>query len=446
MLAPRAPAPMSVGAPISETPVRDKRDIGQCYRLTLPRPADNAGMSYVVQIWAFPMPQSIDQVDGILSELDKRPKRPTTQFVELARRLTARHPCITTLDDNDDGDSPNAVWTDGPLNGHSDEAYWGLGIRTQHIDEVQPFVVETATSMGFVVFDDQQGECYLPGGLTLTPEGRGIGRHLGMPVPEQIDEAAIRRTLMDALQSAAAPGGFKLEPMTGTLVREHEEWTHTLSCRVQPPAAGATGAAAQDWLCDIELSIGHNKLARIWNELDRAVVSAGGGPAQRYRASARTTLSRLAYWGRRRWPVLAARRGDNTFVLRNAAELRLCAVAFRQLVAVEVFDMLNVVRSVEQLAFWCLSGDTRAWKPFPLLQSTPQGLHKVTLQRYLFDTEGCGGPVSMLLLGAIGAHPDMAQVLKKATAWAGQEGAGANTLKRLEMCTKALREGGLMPS
>lgn len=410
-------------------------------RAAAPR-ADNGAMSYVLQIWAFPMPQSIAQVDGILGELSRRPRKPNTQFVELARRLTARHPCITTLDEDDD----NAVWTDGPMDGRTDEPCWGIGILSQHIDTVQPFVVETATSMGFVVYDDQAGECHLPGGMSLLADGRRIvGEHLGQPVPGELDLAAVQRTLQQALESAVAPNGFRFEATTGRFLREAGDWTQSLACRVLAPPAGAQGRAAEEWLCDVDLAWGHTKMARLWNELDRAAVLVGAGPAQRYGGSARTTFSRLGFWARRRWPVLATRRGDNTFVLRNPDELRQTAVALRQLAATEMVDMVRVIRSVEQLAFWCLGEDTQVWKPYPLLRSTPSGLEKTTLQRHLIDTEGCGGPAALLLLGGVGAYPDLQQLLARVTAQAQAEGSGA-ALRRVELAAQGLREAGLMPA
>lgn len=397
-------------------------------------------MSYVLQIWAFPMPQSIDQVDGILDELSRRPRKPNTQFVALAQRLTARHPCITTLDEDDE----NAVWTDGPMDGRTDGPLWGIGILSQHIDTVQPFVVETATALGFVVYDDQAGACHLPGGFTLTHEGRAVGRHLGLPVPQVLDGKAVQRTLEQALETAAAPNGFQPDAAAAGLVRQVEAWTHTLRCRVTPPPAGATGRAAEEWLCDVDLVWSHAQFAKLWAEFDRAAVLAGAGPAQRYPGSAHTTLARLGFWGRRSWPVLVTRRGDNSFVLRNPDELRQVAVGLRHLVAVEVVEILNVMRSIEQLAFWCLGEDTRVWKPFPLLRSTPTGLEKVTLQRYLLDTEGCGGPLALLMLGAAGGYPEMPRLLLKMQAWAREDASGVTT-QRVELYAQALREGGLLP-
>ena len=131
-------------------------------------------MSYVLQIWSFPVPQAVAEVDGILSELNRRPPWPNTQFVALA----------------------------------------------QHLDTVLPFVVETATSMGFVVHDDQAGECHLPGGWSLLPDGRRVvGHHLGMPVPEVLEPQAVRRLLLQAVEPVLALNQFRFEAATGRILR-----------------------------------------------------------------------------------------------------------------------------------------------------------------------------------------------------------------------------------
>jgi hypothetical protein len=61
-------------------------------------------------------------------------------------RLTSRYPCICTLADEDvDG----GVWSDGPLwnnFGHRAAVY-------SRVNEVLPFLVETANDLGLTVFD-----------------------------------------------------------------------------------------------------------------------------------------------------------------------------------------------------------------------------------------------------------------------------------------------------
>ena len=404
-------------------------------------------MSYVLQIWSFPVPQAVAEVDGILSELNRRPPRPNTQFVALAQRLTARHPCITTLDEDDD----NAVWTDGPLDGRSEQPVWGLGVLSQHLDTVLPFVVETATSMGFVVHDDQAGECHLPGGWSLLPDGRRVvGHHLGMPVPEVLEPQAVRRLLLQAVEPVLALNQFRFEAATGRILRERGEWSQTVELQVQPPepaaagSAGSAGTMAALWRVDAEVRWGHAGLARMWNELDRAAVLAGAGPAQRYRGSVRTTFSRMAWWTPREWPkVLAVHRADTNWVLRNPDELRQVAVCLREVAGTALPGMVEVLRSVDQLSMWCLSEQREAWKRFWMLQATPSGLEKVAVQRWMLDTEGCGGAAALLMLAGVAGYPALPRLLERLTPRARHEGEAA--ARRLELAAQALRDGGFMP-
>src|SRR5262249_18844694 len=82
------------------------------------------------------------------------------QFHELIDRLTARYPCFCDLPDEEIDDG---AWSDGPLRNNAEYAMTVLGLASDHVEEVQPFVVETANSLGLIVFDEQQGRIYRPG-------------------------------------------------------------------------------------------------------------------------------------------------------------------------------------------------------------------------------------------------------------------------------------------
>ena len=93
---------------------------------------------------------------------ETRPQGEVPQiFHQLIDRLTARYPCICDLPDEqvDDG-----AWSDGPLRNNATHAITVLGIASPRVEEVQPFVVETANHLGLVVFDEQEGKIYRPGG------------------------------------------------------------------------------------------------------------------------------------------------------------------------------------------------------------------------------------------------------------------------------------------
>ncbi|MFY7856770.1 MAG: hypothetical protein ACOVQT_11560 [Rubrivivax sp.] len=397
-------------------------------------------MSYVLQIWSFPVPQSVAQAAEILNDLNQRPAKPQTQFLELARRLTARHPCITTLDDEDE----RAVWADGPLDGRTDRPVWSVGVLSAHVADLMPFVVETATSLGFVVYDNQAAACHLPGGTTLLSQGRRVlGHHLGMPLPEALQGPAIRTLLQQTLESAVSMHGFRFEPSSDQFVRLAGEWTHRLTVHVQAPEPGATGRASQAWRCDVELVWGHVRMARMWNELDRAAVLSGEGSTQKYPGSARTTFSRLAFFGRKKWATQGVRRGETVWTFHDPDELRATAVALREQAGTAMVQMTQVIPSIEQLALWCLSDDPQAWRALPQLRSTPSGLEKETVKRWLLDTEGCGGPVTLLILGAVSDYPEMNALLVRCLDQARQDASGV-TVKRVERAARALRDGGLL--
>ena len=123
-------------------------------------------MSYTVDIWnqAFPAEPAEAWAlrDELLALRDAEPSRdpPSEEMVELHRRLTARYACIC--------DDENGPWSDGPLINNFGPGRAILGISYSKVQEVLPFVVETATAMGFHVFDGQDEAIHRPGGSTAT--------------------------------------------------------------------------------------------------------------------------------------------------------------------------------------------------------------------------------------------------------------------------------------
>lgn len=67
-------------------------------------------------------------------------------------------------------DEDEAAWTDGPLDGVTDEAVYGIGINTDRLDDVRPFVIETALALGLSVEDEQAGEYFFANGVVLSIE------------------------------------------------------------------------------------------------------------------------------------------------------------------------------------------------------------------------------------------------------------------------------------
>lgn len=133
-------------------------------------------MSYVVQIWEQPageaVPTSVEESNQLLSRLHRERPGQNPKFILLAQRLTRRYPCILELDE-DEVPQDRRAWSEGPLNGETDECVFNLGLNGPMLDEVQPFVVVTARALGLNVADDQQGEVYLADGSVLSMTAAG---------------------------------------------------------------------------------------------------------------------------------------------------------------------------------------------------------------------------------------------------------------------------------
>ena len=117
-------------------------------------------MSYNVAICIPPVPEEDDvawqAVDGMIDS----PGTPPPVFRHLHDLLTARYPCICTLPDDK---VEEGVWSDGPL--WNDFGYRAavLGVIWSRVEEVLPFLVRTANSLGLVVFDWGGPTIYRPG-------------------------------------------------------------------------------------------------------------------------------------------------------------------------------------------------------------------------------------------------------------------------------------------
>jgi hypothetical protein len=71
-------------------------------------------------------------------------------FKVLYDQLTSKYPCICDLPDDkiDDG-----VWSDGPLWNNFGHRVAVLGMVYSRVEEVLPFLVQTASGLGLTVFD-----------------------------------------------------------------------------------------------------------------------------------------------------------------------------------------------------------------------------------------------------------------------------------------------------
>lgn len=163
-------------------------------------------MSYVLQCWSPPVawrhPGSLPEVLAMLEQLDRQ-RGQEPRFLDFARRLTARYPCISTPE-SDDLDESELAWSDGPLDGRCDTAVYGIGLTSSRLDEVLPFVLDQARQLGLSVYDDQAGQAHLANGLVLDVEAGEQPRIFRTPRGQ---EAALpdKDTLLDRVETTLGP-------------------------------------------------------------------------------------------------------------------------------------------------------------------------------------------------------------------------------------------------
>lgn len=108
-------------------------------------------MSYNVAICVPPVLSDDEAAWASIQSLIDSQGEPPEVFRQLHDRLTARYPCICTL--SDERIDEDGVWSDGPL--WNDFGYKAavLGVIYSRVEEVLPFLIDTATGLGLTVFD-----------------------------------------------------------------------------------------------------------------------------------------------------------------------------------------------------------------------------------------------------------------------------------------------------
>lgn len=172
-------------------------------------------MSYVVHLWEQPVawahPATFDAAQAMVDALRRRPAPQNPRFVECARRLTARHPCITSPE-SDELDESELAWSDGPLDGRADSAVWAIGLNRDRLDEVLPFVRATARALGLSVWDEQAAGAWLANGWQRVPGRQPWERF--PPVDIEIarrmpDKDALLDRVLDGAGAALRAMGFE---------------------------------------------------------------------------------------------------------------------------------------------------------------------------------------------------------------------------------------------
>ena len=170
-------------------------------------------MSYVLQIWeqpqGCPAPASVEAADQLLSQLHDTPSGQNPKFIELAQRLKALFPCICSPEAKKLPESKWA-WSDGPLDGETESAVLGLGLNSDRLDKVRPFVVWHAKWLGLNVMDEQAGEVFLADGRVLCQPGSSASstasEKSGNDLPKR---AALVQIIFERLTPFLAQHGLK---------------------------------------------------------------------------------------------------------------------------------------------------------------------------------------------------------------------------------------------
>jgi hypothetical protein len=152
-------------------------------------------MSYVIHVWETPLPSTFDEAVTIALERGDEVLGQNPGFLILAGRLKSRFPCIC--------DAPDGVWSDGPLDGRTEERVYVLGISRQH-EDVIAHVLRCAGSLGLTVFDMQAAQAYLPSGQVLSPAATA---RMAEPC-EGLGQDEVRAAIYDGMLQALGEFGF----------------------------------------------------------------------------------------------------------------------------------------------------------------------------------------------------------------------------------------------
>jgi hypothetical protein len=185
-------------------------------------------MSYALQIWEAPIPSTVQEAADINEQLQDEFGSQNPKFIALARQLTKRYPCISQLTGEEEEGYEEGVWSDGPLDGETSNPVYGVGITSDHIAEVLPFVVQTAQSLGLTVYDDQVGQVHLPSGQLLTMPGQTpVGVEEPEEDPEYIKSAAHSgKIAKQHITSYLKSHGFIYDKARQGFIKSHDGFYH----------------------------------------------------------------------------------------------------------------------------------------------------------------------------------------------------------------------------
>ena len=388
-------------------------------------------MSYVVHFWSQPIPKSLDQAHQIFTSLQNDSRGQNPLFPMLAKRLTARFPCILELDEDD----PRAAWSDGPLDGLTQNGTYGIGIQTDKVDEVQPFVVETATSLGLVVSDDQQGEVYLPGGTLLNHDGARPGRHLGIELGGNLSASLVERTVQDAMYPLLVAAGFEEIKALGG-------WWRTLERGSQSLRLNMMESSPEMVAFDIDVTVTNKHIT----PLVQSMMQSAGQGKEKINATASSSLALFALFFR--MPSdLAKVRHPLRFEIKSIEELRTLTIELRGMIVDHVIPVLDTCNNVKNIAAYVNRDDTRYNRIIGSRVETRNGfISSRQITSNLFGTEHCGGLLTAVILAAVAEDPKLQEVIDRAYQRVVllPEASSAAEKAKLDFCIKALRDQKLI--
>jgi len=143
-------------------------------------------MSYTIAVVVPPIAADDAEAWKILQSLIDQQGPVPTVFRMFHDKLIARYPCLSSLPDDQ---IDNGIWSDGPLWNNFGHRAAVLGMVYSRVEEVLPFLIETATALDLAVFDWATNRIHRSSGLkgfSLTLENQPI---LRAPTLQQVQAA-----------------------------------------------------------------------------------------------------------------------------------------------------------------------------------------------------------------------------------------------------------------
>ncbi len=122
-------------------------------------------MSFTVDLIPGGLPEDEKEAWKTLEEMRKSYYDDSSQkedrLIQLHNILTKKYPCLCSYDD-DDPEMDNSPWADGPMIDNFASKMGMLAVVYSKVDEVIPFILESALSLGITVVDGQSEKIYRP--------------------------------------------------------------------------------------------------------------------------------------------------------------------------------------------------------------------------------------------------------------------------------------------